>query len=157
METTLPNPQHNTDNEHLKLLSIFHYVVSGLAAFFACFPIIHLVIGLFLILAPGKFGHGSQQPPALIGWFFVVFASVFILAGWTFAILILMTGRFIAGRKHYTSCFVIACVECLFMPFGTVLDVFTILVLNRPSVKELFNPSSACCGAGSSFYDDLPA
>ena len=43
-------------------------------------------------------------------------------------------------RKHYTFCFVMACVECLSVPFGTMLGVFTILVLNRASVKELFNP-----------------
>jgi hypothetical protein len=34
----------------------------------------------------------------------------------------------------------VACVECLSMPFGTVFGVFTILVLNRASVKELFAP-----------------
>ena len=99
METAPPNLQQILDNEHLKLLSIFHYVVGGIAAFFACIPILHLVIGLFFILAPEKFGHGSNQPPAFIGWFFVVFASIFILAGWTLAILILLAGRFIARRK----------------------------------------------------------
>jgi hypothetical protein len=31
-----------------------------------------------------------------------------------------------------------AAVECLFMPFGTVLGIFTIVVLNRDSVKPLF-------------------
>jgi hypothetical protein len=140
METPSANPQQNTDNEHLKLLSIFHYVVGGMAGLFARFPIFHLIFGLFFILAPEKFDHGSQQPPALIGWFFVVFASVFILAGWTLAVLVLMAGRFIARRKHYMFCFVMACVECMFMPFGTVLGVFTILVLHRSSAKELFTP-----------------
>ncbi len=139
METTSPGSQQNTDSEHLRLLSIFHYVVGGMAALFACIPIIHLVIGLFLILAPEKFGHGNQQPPAFIGWFFVVFASIFILLGWVFAVLVLIAGRLIARRKHYMFCFVMGCVECLFMPFGTVLGVFTILVLNRQGVKELFN------------------
>jgi len=142
METAPPNPQQILDNEHLKLLSIFHYVVSGIAGLFACIPIIHLVIGLFLILAPQKFGQGSNQPPAFIGWFFVIFASIFILLGWAFAVLVLVTGRLIARRKHHTFCFVAACVECLFMPFGTVLGVFTILVLNRQSVKELFTPTA---------------
>jgi hypothetical protein len=73
----------------------------------------------------------------------VAFASVFILVGWTLAILVLIVGRFIARRKHYTFCFVMACVECVFMPFGTVLGVFTILVLSRQSVKGLFNPRPA--------------
>jgi hypothetical protein len=114
-----------------------------LAGLFACIPIIHLVLGLFFILAPEKFGQGNQQPPAFIGWFFVAFASVFIMVGWTFAVLVLITGRFIARRKHYMYCFVMACVECIFMPFGTVLGVFTILVLNRQSVKELFNSRPA--------------
>jgi hypothetical protein len=138
METASPNLQQILDNEHLKLLSVFHYVVSGLAAFFACIPIIHLVVGLIFVFAPQSFGPGSNPPPALIGWFFVAFASAFILLGWAFAVLVLIAGRFIARRKHHTFCFVAACVECLFMPFGTVLGVFTILVLNRQSVKELF-------------------
>jgi hypothetical protein len=146
MVTTPPNPQQIIDDEHLKLLSIFHYVVGGMAALFACFPIIHLVVGLFFILAPEKFGQGSQQPPAFIGWFFVAFASVFILVGWALAVLALISGRWIARRKHYTFCFVVACVECIFMPFGTVLGVFTILVLNRQSVKGVFNPRTSASG-----------
>ena len=140
MDNAARNPQQNTDNEHLELLSIFHYVVGGMAALFACLPILHLILGLFFILAPEKFGHGSQQLPAFIGWFFVAFASVFILMGWTLAVLVLIAGRFIARRKHYTFCFVVACIECLSVPFGTVLGVFTILVLNRQTVKELFDP-----------------
>ena len=133
-----PTPQENTDTDHLRLLAIFHYIVSGLAAFFACFPFIHLVVGLFMVLAPQKFGPTNQQPPAFVGWLFVLIASFFILAGWTFAVLVLIAGRSIAHRKRYLFCFVVACVECIFMPFGTVLGAFTILVLNRSSVKELF-------------------
>jgi hypothetical protein len=54
------------------------------------------------------------------------------------AICIFITGRSIAHRKHYWFSFVIACIECIFMPFGTVLGVFTIIVLARESVKRLF-------------------
>ncbi len=128
------------DEEHLRLLSIFHYVVAGLAALFALFPIFHLIFGIFMILAPQTFGgHGQEQPPlALMGWFFVIFASVFIMLGWMIAALILTTGRFLARHKHYQFCLVMAGIECLFMPFGTVLGVFTILVLVRESVKPLF-------------------
>jgi hypothetical protein len=126
------------DEEHLQLLSTFHYVVAGLAGLFACFPIIHLIVGLVFIFASNHFTGNGRPPPAFIGWIFVIFACVFITIGWTMAALILTTGRFLARRKHYQFCFVMACVECLFMPFGTVLGVFTILVLSRESVKPLF-------------------
>jgi len=54
------------------------------------------------------------------------------------AISILMAGRSLALRKRYTFAFIIACIECLFFPFGTILGVFTIVTLSRESVKALF-------------------
>lgn len=140
METPSPGSQQILDNEHLKLLSIFHYVKGGITALFACIPIIHVVFGLVLIVAPRLFGHGSNQPPAFLGWLFVILGFFIIFLGWTVAVLVLIAGRCIARRRHYTFCFVVACLECLSVPFGTVLGVFTILVLNRQSVKALFNP-----------------
>lgn len=128
----------NQDQEHLRLLTIFHYVCAGLAALFACFPIIHLVLGLMMALRPEVFDHGKNAPPAFLGWFFVVFASIFIFLGWTFAALLAWAGRCLGQRKNYTFCLVVGGVACLFMPFGTVLGVFTIIVLSRPSVKVLF-------------------
>jgi hypothetical protein len=136
-----PNPQGRMDSEHLKLLSVFHYVVGSMAAFFACIPIIHLVIGVVLITDPQAFGPRNNPPPPFLGGLLIALAAGFILAGWTLAVLVLLAGRFIARRRHYTFCFVMACIECVFMPFGTVLGAFTIIVLLRPSVKELFTPT----------------
>ena len=68
------------DAEHLKLLSIFHYIVAGLAALFACLPFLHLLIGVAMVT--GWHGFADQDPMAgVMGWFFIVFAGVFILAG----------------------------------------------------------------------------
>jgi hypothetical protein len=102
-----------------------------------------VVLGLVFIFAPQIFGHGRDQPPAFLGWLFLILGSFLILFGWTFAVLVLIAGGCIAHRKHYTFCFVVACVECLSVPFGTCLGVFTILVLNRQSVKDMFNSRSA--------------
>jgi hypothetical protein len=55
------------------------------------------------------------------------------------AILILITGRCLSRRKAYSFALVAACMECLFVPFGTILGVFTIVVLSRESVKALFS------------------
>jgi hypothetical protein len=140
METRLPTPRQIIDNEHLRLLSIFYYVKGGITALFACIPIIHAVLGLVFIFAPQAFGHGNDQPPAFLGWLFLILGGFLILVGWTFAILAVITGRCVGRRKHYTFCLMVACIECVSVPFGTVLGIFTIVVLNRPSVKELFKP-----------------
>ena len=111
-----------------------------MSALFACIPIIHLTVGLFMVFAPETFhDKGNNAPPAFLGWFFIIFAGLFILAGWTFAVCILAVGRFLAKRKHYTFCLVMGGIECLFMPFGTVLGVFTIILLTQDPVKQLFN------------------
>ena len=114
------------------------------AALFSMIPLLHLAIGLAFVFAPEAMtGHGQQQPPAFLGWIFIVFASVFILCGLSVATCILVAGRSLAKRRRYTFCLVVAGLECLFMPFGTVLGIFTILVLQRESVKQLFAPASA--------------
>jgi hypothetical protein len=136
----------NQDLDHLRLLSIFHYVVGGLAALFACFPFIHVAIGIALVSGALGSGHGNEAPPEFVGWLFIVIGCMLILIGWSVTLTIFMAGRFLARQTNYTYCLVIAGIECLFMPFGTVLGVFTIIVLLRPTVKTLFDaqpPSAA--------------
>ena len=120
------------DEDYLKLLSIFHYVVGEIAGFFACFPLIHLCIGMAMLAG------AIDDAPEVVGLFFVMFSLFAIAAGWTLAICLIVAGRRLATRRHYTFCLVMAAISCIFMPFGTVLGVFTIIVLMRPGVKELF-------------------
>ncbi|HET7227100.1 MAG TPA: hypothetical protein VFJ55_00540 [Chthoniobacterales bacterium] len=124
------------EEQHLQLLAIFHYIVGGLAAFFACFPLIHLTIGAVMVC--GGFS-GNQAPPAILGWLFIILGGGFFLAGQSLAVCIIIAGRSLAQRRRYLFVFVIACCECLFMPFGTVLGVFTIVLLSRESVKAAFD------------------
>jgi len=125
----------NQDLEHLKLLSIFHYVAAGMAALFACIPFIHFFMGL--AFATGAFAEtGTETRP--VGLVIMAIAAFVILAGWTFAALVAFAGRNLRRRTNYTFCLVMAGVECIFMPVGTVLGVFTIIVLVRDSVKGLF-------------------
>ncbi len=133
------------DDEQIRLLSIFHCVVAGMAGLFSMFPIFHLAFGIFLIVAPQKFSGNGEPPPAFLGWFLVIFAAVFIILGLTFATFVLVNGRFLAKRKHHRFCLVMSCVECIFMPFGTVLGTFSILVLSRESVKKQFLPCPDGC------------
>ena len=130
----------NQDLQHLKLLSIFHYIVGGMSAMCACFPVIYFIFGLVMIVAPASMaGPDESAPPAIIGWFLAFFASCAMCMGWTLATCILLAGRFLSQRRQYMYCLVMAGIMCaLLMPYGTVLGVFTIIVLIRPSVKSLF-------------------
>jgi hypothetical protein len=126
------------DEEHLRLLAVFHYVVAALTAFFACFPFIHLGIGVFMLLKPEAFK--PKPPPEFVAWIIIGLAAAFILAGWTLAVLFLLAGRNLSRRRRYLFCQIVAGLGCIFMPFGTVLGVFTLIVLSRPSVRGLFPP-----------------
>jgi hypothetical protein len=128
----------NQDEEHLRLLSIFHYVVAGMVALFSLFPVIHLVIGIMTVINPAFLGPGAPPPP-FVGWLFIGIGLFGILFGETMAVLIFLTGRFLSRSKHHLFCMVIAGIECVIMPFGTVLGVFTLIVLLREPVKDLFH------------------
>ena len=130
------------DEEHLRLLSIFHYVVAALAALGALFPVIYFIVGLIIVFARDKFPDHGQAPPVVLGWLLAIFALMLITFGWIFAALLATTGRFLAQRRHYTFCLFMAGLECIFMPFGTVLGVLTIVVLVRESVRSLFGAPS---------------
>jgi hypothetical protein len=58
---------------------------------------------------------------------------------WTCGALFAWAGRRLGQRRSYTFCFIVACILCLFMPLGTVLGVFTILLLVQPRVKATFD------------------
>lgn len=134
------------DEQNLKVVSIFHYVVGGLAALFSMIPLIHLGLGLIIALRPEKLSSGGDIPPAILGWFLIVFAIVFIVSGLIFAFLVILTGIFLARRKHYMFCLVMGGVECIFMPFGTALGVITIILLTREPMKQLFLPPAGIVG-----------
>ncbi len=125
------------DEQYLRLLSIFHYVVGGLAACFACIFLMHFCIGIAMLTG------AIDDAPAFIGLFFLVFSLAAITFGWTFAICLIVAGKNLARRKRYMFCLVMAAISCMFMPFGTVLGVFTIIVLVRPTVKELFEVNTS--------------
>jgi hypothetical protein len=134
----------NQDREHLRLLAIFHYVVAGLAVLFSFFPLLYTTIGAIFIFAArhGTARPGEELPPEFLGWIFAVIGSVLFLIGLAMAICILIAGRSLAHCERYSFALVMACIECVFVPFGTILGVFTIVVLSRESVRVLFSTAT---------------
>jgi len=125
----------NRDAEHLKLLSIFHYVLAGFMALGGLTPLIHITLGV-LMLTGAIDGDGDDIRP--VGLVIIFFGLGLMALLWTFAVVTFLAGRALAARTKRTFCMVVAGINCVNVPFGTVLGVFTILVLTRPSVQELF-------------------
>ena len=137
------SPPGARDAEHLKLLGIFHFVYAGIQGFLGLFFLIYIGIGLMLIgnafpstpPSPGV----SEPPPQFFGWLFVVVGAVATILSEVLAVMNLLVGRYIRARRHRVFALVIAAFDCLWVPFGTVLGVFDFIVLNRDSVRRLFD------------------
>ncbi len=123
------------DKDTLDILGNLHYVMGALTAALACFPLIYFIVGITIL---GSGINGGDAAPRAIGILFVIFSAIIIISGWTLAVLILIAGSRLKQRRSYNFCLVIAFLECLIVPLGTVLGVFTILNLTKDSVKELF-------------------
>src|SRR5215471_1430921 len=140
-------PPWSRDAEHLRLLAIFHYIVGGIIALFSSCAIIHFIMGLTMITHPGAFmppaGSPAPPPPKFIGYIFTFFAGGVVLSGWVLGGLTIYSGRCMSRRTSRIFSMVVAGICCIWFPFGTVLGVFTFIVLARPSVKEMYeNPGA---------------
>ena len=126
----------NENDKQLDLLGLFHFILGGLTALFACLPLIHVGVGAALLL--GTFDSG-EAAPRFVGWIFVLMGSLFVLGGWALAAAMIAAGRMLRRRKSRTACQVIAALECLLMPLGTLLGVFTLMALSQDRAQELFD------------------
>lgn len=128
----------STDDENLRLLSVFHYVVAGLAGLFSLLPIFHVTMGALML--SGRMGDPNEQAAdRLFGALFIVMGIGMLVLGLAYAVCMALAGRFIGLHRRYLFCLVMAGLSCAFFPFGTVLGVFTIIVLQKESVRRLFD------------------
>jgi hypothetical protein len=134
----LGSTEMNDDVQHLRLLSVFHYILAAMTALVGCFPLIHLAAGIAMLSGALPVQPNDGASSALAGWVFVGVAIIIITAAWSFAVVLLFAARYLREHRHCMFCLIVAGLECMFMPFGTVLGVFTIIVLLRPSVRKLF-------------------
>lgn len=144
MATTTEAQDLKTDREQLRLLATFHYVVGGVIMLFSCFALLHVGFGLALLLGwiPANKGEGPLANMVFGGLMFLAGCAV-LLCGWTFGLLTIYSGRCLVRQKWRMFSLVIAALNCAWAPFGTVLGVFTIIVLMRDSIKRLYERTAA--------------
>jgi hypothetical protein len=131
------------DQDHLRLLAIFHYIGAGLALAGLCFLFIHYLFFHAFFLDAGAW-KGTKQGPTIpqVAAFFQLFYlgfGLFLLAS---AFGNLFSAIFLGRRTNRTFSLAVAGLNCLHVPFGTVLGGFTFAVLLRPSVREAYEARS---------------
>jgi hypothetical protein len=145
-------PAPSPDNQHLKLLEIFHYVMVGLAAGGILFMFVHYMIMSTVFTNPHileQLRKSQEQQhqampfdPAQFIHAFIWFYVFMWAWGLVSLVMNLVSGLAIHGRRWRMFSMIVAGFNCINLPFGTILGVFTLIVLVRPSVAALYNEAS---------------
>ncbi len=126
-------PLVDRDEEHLRLLSVFHWVAAGF----------NLLVVVLLVLVPLLWGadyYASlkiQLPPGGMAAMSRRLMEA-LVAGSLQTLVYALNGWSIRQHQFRISCMILSVVECLSLPLGLILGVSAILVLRRDSVKALF-------------------
>jgi hypothetical protein len=138
--------QPAVDGEHLRLLAIFHFIWAGLALVGLAFLGLHFAIMSAVIFSRPELMHpnvhGGTTPASvfrMFRWVYLFFALGLVTCGAAN----LLSGLFLLRRRHWTYSVVIAALDCLQLPLGTILGVFTLVVLNRGSVRRAYAGGTA--------------
>ncbi|MFZ5638189.1 MAG: hypothetical protein ACOY82_16550 [Pseudomonadota bacterium] len=125
------------DRDHLRILAIMHYVFAGLGVVGLGFLGLHYTM-MRTFMSPEFMKHEPNPPPEafmdLLVWFYVVFGALMILG----MILNVMVAQRLKARRGRIFCMIVAGLDLLQMPLGTLLGIFTLLVLSRDSVRRTF-------------------
>jgi hypothetical protein len=147
MET---NPVFSQDAAHLRILAIFHYVLGALTLAFTGLIWLQIYwfnqvvksmpsINMEMQRTSGSvFNPASHQIQTLQPAVVALFAFFILLA-----ILLFYSGRSLQSRSNRTYSMIIAGCLCPLFPLGTILGVFTLIVLCRESVVRLYQPAQA--------------
>jgi hypothetical protein len=129
----------NEDLKQLDLLSKFHYIYAFLNILYLAFPLIFFFVGSMLLKYPNTSGVTVKETEALeMGLQMIIIASVFSIIYIALAICSFLAGKYLKKRKHWMFCIILSGFNCICVPFGLVLGVLTITILNRNSVQSLF-------------------
>ena len=140
--------------KNLDLLGVFQYAYAALVGTCcACYPAVYVLMGTAML--SGKIESQSSGGPddQAVGSIVVVMGIAGVLMVWAKALLALLAGWNLRRRRHRTFCMVVGALECLNMPLGTILGVFTIVVLSNEHVRALFD---APPGGGWPYYPPSP-
>ena len=128
MGNSTPQQKRN----YLDILAVFHYVNGGVMAIVTLSALGFMGIGLGAATS-----WGDDWEPEAGCSIIAVMCFIFVVLG-GYALLNLLAGRALQTRSGYVLCLLTSGVNCLNMPLGTLLGIFTLVLLADPQVRPLF-------------------
>jgi hypothetical protein len=126
------------DEEHLRLLSLFHYIKGGITVGFSFFGLLYFVFIVLIMKVGNRENYRPNNFPTEFFSYLVVIVGVIVTFILVFGVLQLLSAYYMRRGQNRIFSFVIGIIECLEIPYGTILGVMTIIVLSRHSVKQRY-------------------
>ena len=148
--------------DRLRLLSLGYYISGAIGALFVSFLIFHFIFLLAFSFVPesqwntppasraevqhvspttpqpSPSASAAQGPPAMLFRVFAGVIGLIIIAGWTLGALTAYAGYCIKHRKHKLFIYIMAAINCIWIPYGTLLGIATIFLFQWPEVQAEF-------------------
>ncbi|WBL23870.1 hypothetical protein [Zunongwangia sp. HRR-M8] len=129
MEALQTNPGRN-----LETYRILFIIKAVLNLAFTLFGLIYIIIG-FVIPSQAMPNHFFN----LFNVVFFIVGSVFILLSIILAVITFLAAKYLKERKNWSFIVAVSVVNCLTGVLGIVLGILTIIELQKPEVRALFD------------------
>ncbi len=128
----------NNSSNNLNLFQTLFLIKGIMTLLFSLLFIVYAFIGGFLgnIFEASNDANPISFNPGII---FIIIGIIGFIISLVMGILTLLASKYLKEIKNYNFIFVVAVLNCLTGILGIVLCIFTIIELNKPLVKELFN------------------
>lgn len=94
--------------------------------------------GFFMNMLFSEVGHDASAPFEMSTFFGIISGLGFVVC-LIFGIVTLIAAKYIGEARNYTFVLIASIMNCLTGILGILLGVFTILEINKPHVKVLFD------------------
>jgi hypothetical protein len=135
----------DTTAHDLKLLSIGYFIQGGIVIGSGILAFAYVGLVGFLLAASqsgARSNPRNQMPPEVLHVFGAIAIAIAIVTA-AAGIGMICSGVALRDRRNRTLVLAMAALNCLAMPYGTVLGIFTFLVLQRPAAREMFDLAEA--------------
>ena len=133
-----------TTEKNLDLLGTFHTVFGIIGVLMGLAPLLQITISILTLSGMLNLAEAFEvELPEWFGYSFLILGIASFVISQTTACLILYSGRQLKKRRKRRLSFVVACGLCLAFPLGTILGIFTLIILNQDETKELYQQVKA--------------